>query len=122
MTCIAALVHNGRGYIAGDSLGSNGYTKGVCKTRKVFRKGDLLIGYTSSYRMGQLIQYRLELPERHGDLDEYLHVHFVDAVRKTLSEHGYMKIDSNREKGGTFLVVAEGRISLSRMSCRFWSR
>jgi hypothetical protein len=44
MTCIVGLVDkSGRGYIAGDSVGSNGHTKGPYRNAKVFR----LVGWTT---------------------------------------------------------------------------
>jgi hypothetical protein len=100
MTCIAAIIDSkGVGHIACDSLGSNQRTKGVFATRKIFVVGDMLIGYTGSYRMGQLLQYRLNLPTaRMGqELDEWLHVDFVDAVRELLLSNGAMQVENNIE-------------------------
>lgn len=113
MTCIAGLIDkDGRGHIASDSLGSNGHNKDTYKNRKIFKKGNMLIGYTSSYRMGQLLQYTLNLPTRKVDqsIEEYMYVDFVNEVRKVLKDNGYAKVDSNRESVGEFLVITEGRI------------
>lgn len=113
MTCIAAIIDDdGVGHIASDSLGSNGHSKDVYKDQKVFTNGKFLVEYTSSYRMGQLLQYRLSLPkQRIGQtIDEFMYIDFVDAVRSLLKENGYMMINSNREEVGSFLVVTEGRI------------
>jgi ATP-dependent protease HslVU (ClpYQ) peptidase subunit len=106
MTCIVALVdETGEGYIACDSLGSNGTTKNVYRTKKIFRRGGFLFGFTSSYRMGQILQYSLSLPTRKvgQDLTEYLHTDFVLAVRNAFDEGGH-------EGGGEFIFVTEGRI------------
>jgi hypothetical protein len=80
---------------------------------KVFRRGDILFGYTSSFRMGQLLQYRLAVPER-GDrpLEEWMVVDFAEAVRACLKEGGYTKVQESREKVGCFLVGLEGRLFL----------
>lgn len=113
MTCIAGLIDcKGVGHIASDSLGSNGHTKGIYKNSKIFKKGGLLIGYTSSYRMGQLLEHHLSLPPRKVDqtIESYMYVDFVSAVRQLLKDHGYLKIDGNRESIGTFLIITEGRI------------
>jgi ATP-dependent protease HslVU (ClpYQ) peptidase subunit len=103
---------HGRGYIACDSLGSDGYTGQQYANPKVFAKGGMLIGYTSSYRMGQLLQYGLTLPEHKPgqNLDEYMHVDFVESVRSLLRDNGYLKIDYNVESGGTFMVITSGRL------------
>lgn len=113
MTCIAGLIDkSGKGHIASDSLGSNGLNKDSYKNRKIFKKGDMLIGYTSSYRMGQLLQYSLVLPKRKVDqsIEEYMYVDFVNAIRELLKINGYAKIESNVEKAGEFLIIYEGRI------------
>ena len=58
MTCIVGCIHNGKVFLAGDQLGSNGYYKeNHEKLTKVFKVGEFLIGYTTSFRMGQILQY-----------------------------------------------------------------
>ncbi|MEV2222645.1 hypothetical protein AB0E01_22535 [Nocardia vinacea] len=108
MTCIAALIADGVGYIAGDSLGSNDSTQSVYRNRKVFRRGDFLIGCAGSYRLTQILQYGLVVPARRSgrSLEDYLYVDFVDAVRAALDDSGLSKVPS----GCSFLIVAESRI------------
>ena len=62
--------------------------------------------------MGQILQYRLALPVATvgQDLDEYLHVDFIDAVRSVLKENGFLHVENNEEAAGTFLIVVAGRI------------
>jgi ATP-dependent protease HslVU (ClpYQ) peptidase subunit len=113
MTCIAGLVdRQGNGYIASDSVGSNGYTKGSYRNKKIFKKDSLLIGYTSSYRMGQLLEYQLQLPKRAmgQSLDEYMYVDFMNTVRGLFKSSGFLRSDSGKESIGTFMIITEGRI------------
>lgn len=113
MTCIAAIIdQDGVGHIASDSLGSNGHTKDVYKNQKIFQLGNMLIGYTSSYRMGQLLQYELSLPPRKvgQSLDKYMYTDFIASVRSLMKDHGYLRVDANVERIGSFLIVTEGRI------------
>lgn len=112
MTCIIGLAHEGKVYIGGDSMASDGYSKHATALRKVFRVGEFLIGYTSSFRMGQILQYHLDVRhQQDGETDErYMVVAFIEAVRKFLKDMGYSRIDSNQEEGGTFLVGYRGRI------------
>lgn len=113
MTCIAGIIDKkGVGHLASDSLGSNGHTKSIYKNQKIFQKGEMLIGYTSSYRMGQLLEHSLTMPERKvGQTTEnYMYNDFVDCVRKLFKDNGYLKIDSNVEKIGTFIIIYDGRI------------
>ena len=62
MTCIVGVVDNGKVYMGGDSAGVGGLCIETRKQPKVFRNGDFLIGYTDSFRMGQLLQYKMSPP------------------------------------------------------------
>lgn len=113
MTCIAALIDaDGKGHIASDSLGSNGHTKSLNKNRKIFTKEGMLIGYTSSYRMGQLLEYSLCLPQRKvsQDIESYMYVDFINAVRNLFTDNGFTKVDYSVEFGGNFVVITEGHL------------
>jgi hypothetical protein len=55
MTCIVGIVENGKVYMGGDAAGVNGYSVRVRKDPKLFKVGEFLFGYTSSFRMGQLL-------------------------------------------------------------------
>lgn len=60
MTCIVGLVEKKRVYIGADSFGSNETCQISRADQKIFRvsgKHDALIGFTGSFRMGQILQY-----------------------------------------------------------------
>lgn len=111
MTCIIALEYEGKVYMGGDSAAVSGWDIQACANQKVFKVGDFLIGYTSSFRMGQLLQYNLDIPENtDGDDDiQYLVTKFIPAARNCLKDGGYTKIENNREDGGFFLVGYRGK-------------
>ena len=112
MTCVVAVIENGKVWMGADSAGVAGYSLTVRKDPKIFRVGDALIGFTSSFRMGQLLGYRLSLPKRHQDVsvDQYMHTVFIDAVRDALKAGGYSANQNGREDAGVFLVGYEGRL------------
>lgn len=112
MTCIIGVEHEGKVYMGADSMSTDGYNKDATRLRKVFRVGEFLIAYTGSFRMGQILQYHLEVRhQQDGETDErYMVVAFVEAVRRCLKEHGYSRIDSNQEEGGSFLVGYRDRL------------
>ena len=56
MTCIAGLVHDGAVYLAGDSAGCSGWDLTVRADPKVFVSGSYVMGFTTSFRMGQLLR------------------------------------------------------------------
>jgi ATP-dependent protease HslVU (ClpYQ) peptidase subunit len=112
MTCIAGATGGGRVVIGGDSLGTGPHWQNLRSDRKVFKKGDFIMGFTSSYRMGQLLQYRLSTPHRHPNVPvfEFMVTDFVDAVRDCFRAGGYMSTENGVESGGEFLVGYSGRL------------
>lgn len=112
MTCIAGLVHDGRVYIGADSAGVSGLDLNVRRDLKVCVKGEFAFGFTTSFRMGQLIQYAFEPPKRHPekDLMAYMVTDFVDALRNCLKAGGFARKDCETEQGGSFLVGHAGRL------------
>lgn len=112
MTCIVGLAENGIVYIGGDSAAVAGYNIFTTQLRKVFKIGNFIIGYTSSFRMGQLLQYHLEVRQQQdGETDErYMVVAFAESARLLFKEKGYSKVDSNVESGGTFLIGYRGTL------------
>lgn len=110
MTVIVGLVHKGTVYIGGDSAGVGGYDLCVRADPKVFVNGPYLFGFTSSFRMGQLIRYALTPPEPHGDLYRFMVTDFVDAIRDCLKAGGFAKKNSEQEEGGYFLTGVHGRL------------
>jgi len=63
MTCIVGIQHDGRVYIGGDSAGVAGYSITSRADAKVFTVGPYVMGFTSSFRMGQLLRYGLKAPK-----------------------------------------------------------
>lgn len=114
MTCIVGLVDAGTVFIGGDSAGVGGWDLTTRSDSKVFRNGEFIFGFTSSFRMGQLLCYSLRPPDRHPNRDPmaYMAVEFINAVRECLKAGGYATKTSEAEKGGTFLVGYAGRLFL----------
>lgn len=110
MTCIVGLESNGKVIIGGDSAGVSGYDVVIRRDPKVFRNGPFLIGYTSSFRMGQLLRFRLAVEEQHADVDdfEFMATVFVDAVRDCFGAYGFKRKEDDRDQGGTFMVGYKG--------------
>ena len=115
MTCIVGLTDKNKVYIGGDAASANAYVVRVSAVPKVFRNGPFVIGYTSSWRMGQILQYHLRLdgitPPKAGDcLQELMVREFVEGVRQALKEYAYAEEENNRETGGEFLVGYNGHL------------
>lgn len=112
MTCIIGLVEDGKVYIAGDSAGVAGFDYHIREDQKVFKNGEMIFGFTSSFRMGQLLQYSLKIPDhdpRVGDF-KYLCTDFIDAVISCFKEKGYARTESGEVSGGQFLIGYKGNL------------
>lgn len=113
MTCIVGLVDKGNVYMGGDSAGVGGLSITIRDDEKVFVNGPFIMGFTTSFRMGQLLRYKFKVPQQTTDQTdmEYMVTTFIDAVRKCFAENGYGKMaDRDHNKGGTFLVGYKGNL------------
>ncbi len=112
MTCVIGLVQKGKVHIGVDSAAVSGWTRRQTRLSKVFRRGPFLIGYTTSFRMGQLLEHHLEVPAQpdgQGDM-AYLVTQFVEQARLLLKGRGFAKVESNNESGGQFLLGYRRRL------------
>jgi hypothetical protein len=118
-TCIVGLAEDGKVWIGGDSASIHKDTLRLFtrKDEKVFiRTGpdntSWIFGYTTSYRMGQLIRYVLELPalDDRNNIQSFMVKKFIPALQKCLSENGYQQKEKDQVKGGAFLVGLLGQL------------
>lgn len=114
MTCIVGLVENGTVMIGGDSAGVAGYHVQLRADEKVFRNGEFIFGFTSSFRMGQLLRWKFVPPplEKGESEEKYLHTRWIDGVIELLKNNGYAVVSQNELSGGTFLFGFRGKLYL----------
>ena len=113
MTCIVGLEHEGKVYIGADSASVGGWEVKATRLRKVFQRSRFLIGYTGSFRMGQLLQHQLTVTPQNGESDEeYMVCKFVEAVRTCLKDGGFAKVENNVDEGGQFIIGFNGQLYL----------
>lgn len=113
VTCIIGLVDKGNVYVAGDSAGTNSqFTLEHRTDEKVFANGPMVMGFTTSFRMGQLLRHSLKVPDHDPKMDvsKYMVTTFVDAVRACLKAGGFQNTKEEVQKGGTFMVGYQGRL------------
>ena len=111
-TCIVGLESDGNVYIGGDSAGVAGYARSVRVDEKVFIKGRMIFGFTSSFRMGQILRYSFDPPEQTIKQEDYAYLcgSWVDALVKCLKDKGYAKVNNNEVTGGIFLLGFNGAL------------
>lgn len=112
MTCIVGFVNKGKVYIGGDSAGVSGLDYSIREDQKVFKKDNMIFGFTSSFRMGQILRYSFDIPEHSQKKDEfdYLCTVFIDALIKCFKEKGYARTKHEEVEGGTFLIGYKGKL------------
>jgi len=119
MTCVVGLEKSGIVYMGCDGCSSSDTFQGISTQPKVFINKDLLIGFTTSWRMGQILRYVLvppPLPPFYNKKDQfsadmqYLVVDLVDAIRKAFFDKGFMTKKDEVEEGGNFLIGFHGKL------------
>jgi ATP-dependent protease HslVU (ClpYQ) peptidase subunit len=112
MTCIVAIKDGDSVFMGADSAGVSGYFIQSRTDPKIYKVGEFMFGFTSSFRMGQLLGHAFNEPE-HDDgvtVEKFMATTFIDAVRTCLKNGGYAKKDNEVEIGGNFLVAYKGRL------------
>ena len=110
MTCIIGYATGKDVWIGGDSSAvRNGYIQGRADP-KVFQNGPFLIGFTWSFRMGQLLRYNFDPPiaKRQGDDFRFMVRSFIPAVKSCFANGGVQEVENSVESGGEFLVGYRG--------------
>lgn len=112
MTCVAAIELPDSVVMAYDSASSGGGMIRKTRLSKVFKIGNMIFGYTYSFRVGQVIQYSFKPPTRLPGVDDlcYLSTSFIDEMRKVLKEKGIRKEKDEVESGGKFLLGYHGKL------------
>lgn len=112
MSCIVGLMCGNTVWIGGDSESVAGHRRLGRMDEKVFASGEFVFGFTTSYRMGQLLQYSFQPPEHPKGMDSYRYLctRWIDAVRECLKKGGFSEVVNNRETGGEFLLGYRGEL------------
>jgi len=117
MTCIVGVVaregRDGQIYVGGDSAGVSNHDLVVRADQKVFVNGPYVMGFSGSYRMGQLLRYSFKPPRpMFRRLEKFMVTTFIDAVRECLKKGGYLHVKEGTEEAETasFVVGVMGRL------------
>lgn len=133
MTCIVGLEYKDGVIIGGDSAAVAEGRVQLTTTPKVFKLAHVLIGYTWSFRMGQIIQYSSDVPKMDASKQypsdsnyKYLINDFVPFLKDVFKDAGWLKTEEERDEGGQFLIGIRGQLyeinsdfSVLRMSDRY---
>lgn len=111
MTCIVGLINKETNeiYMGGDSAAVGGSNISIRKDPKVFIKDNkFIIGFTSSFRMGQLLMTddRFIIREQNTNEDDFHYMinAFIPAVQEVFNVGGFLKVKESVKEGGFFIV------------------
>jgi ATP-dependent protease HslVU (ClpYQ) peptidase subunit len=114
MTCIVGFISKDRIYMGGDSAATDDTYTEIRRDPKVFQKGPFIIGFTSSFRMGQILMSSNFKPpkQKKGQSDyDYMITSFIDSIRKTFKKCGYLgRYEEGDERGGVFLIGYKNKL------------
>lgn len=116
MTCIVAIKEGKTLYFGADSTaGSPSTGEGYAvATPKIFRTGEYMVGYTISFRAGQVIHHDVDWPEPPAGLpnemlESFMVREVVPRLRNALRDGGAVKICEGVEQGAHFLIGLRGQ-------------
>jgi hypothetical protein len=111
MTCIIGIIDKKNVYIGGDSaaISSNDLTSNIRTDEKVFLKGDFAYGFSSSFRMGQILRFKFNPPKQPKNLEdfEYMATLFIDELIKCFEANNF---NDFKIEDGEFLVGYKGKL------------
>lgn len=112
MTCIVGYIDKEGVYIGGDSaaISEDDLSYNIRSDEKVFSKGEFIFGYSTSFRMGQLLRYKLKIPTHPKGMEnrQYMVTLFIDAVKRCFEDNDYN--DMMTDEGGSFMVGYKGKL------------
>jgi ATP-dependent protease HslVU (ClpYQ) peptidase subunit len=112
MTCVVGVISNGKVHMACDSAASDSDIGSVHKRKdaKVFMVDDYIIGFSNSFRMGQLLQYDFYPPiPNKRNLEKTMCIDFVDAIQKCLAKNNFI-IDKDDDNISDLIIGVHGRL------------
>lgn len=120
MTCIVGMVdkRDGSVWVMGDSMASTSEMTYIVRDLKVWRHGELVLGFCGSFRGRDILASSLTLPALTPDEDpeRWLRTEFVRAVRKAMSEGGFLTSfkEGNDATLSSLLIGLRGRLFVLR--------
>lgn len=114
MTVIIGIKHGKKVYLAGDSAAVGDGSWSTIADPKVFKVDDeMIIGFTGSFRMGQILQYSFTPParKRNEDAFKYMRTSVVDRLIQVLEEGKSINYEEGKEAYcGNFLIGYRGEL------------
>lgn len=124
MTCIIGIIDKKSVYIGGDSsaISSSDLTSNIRADEKVFIKGDFAYGFSSSFRMGQILKFKFNPPKQPKSVEdfEYMVTLFIDELVKCFESNHFSDFKTEDceflvgYKGKLYEVLSDFQIGISK--------
>jgi ATP-dependent protease HslVU (ClpYQ) peptidase subunit len=106
MTCIAAIIKDGKAYMAGERAVSDDAQMARLDISKIWKTGDYLIGYCGTLE-GQIIQNNFKPPAVEGNVDKFMRGKFLESLKLFYDKWGMPR---EKESGLTLLICVKGKM------------
>ena len=113
MTCIVGTEKDGDVFIGGDRAAATQMSIIQAGRSKVFRKGPFLIGYSGSFRFGQVVEHLMGIPPHPSDAEDldYIIGGVIEHLRYCLKTAGVVDTTNAVETSkGTMLIGYNGKL------------
>lgn len=101
MTCIAAIIHDNKTYLAGERAATEGDFTMPLEKPKVWRRGEYLLGYYGTL-YGEIVQNYFDPPKLQGNVDTFMKTTFRKALKEFYAE---WDIDDDEKEFGMLICV-----------------
>ena len=107
MTCVAAVVHNGHVWMAGDSAISSENEVVIQAETKVFARNGVLFGIAGQPRIEPVLRYVIDVPNLKPSTDpsRWVNVDLAREIRKALTGEGFVNVAGWYEAEGSSILV-----------------
>ena len=106
MTCIAAIIKDGKSYMAGERAASDDHMMSRLNNPKIWEVGEYLIGFCGTFE-GQIIQANFIPPKPEGNLDKFMRGKFIKAINDFYKEYD---IPGEKDSELTLLICVKGKM------------
>lgn len=112
MTVLIGIVEDDVMYLAADSVGASEHYKEVRKDSKIFRKKDMLIACTHTFRLRDIVKHEFKLPDhpKKMSIEKYIITKFISSLRELQKKLGHLGSDKDGDLGCGLLIAYRGKI------------
>jgi ATP-dependent protease HslVU (ClpYQ) peptidase subunit len=106
MTCIAAIIKDGKAYMAGERAIVDDHQQMKSDIAKIWKSADYLFGYCGTLE-GQIVQNNFKPPVPEGNVDKFMRTKFLESLKTFYDKWG---IPAEKDSDFSLLICVKGRM------------